>query len=404
MSIKSPYQHEIKERKKGDTLRKSGQNFFANSDKKYNVSNNNYIDSYSNTKQSKPVNLDSSTVRHLFDESSNNSLRPNYNMEERNEIHPGISEINKDSLERIRDINTKEQLEKLMNKNNTKHDLDGLTDKLLFNNQINLNNNGNNNNNSKNLIRNNSDYNRNNNVNQININNNNGYIPNINNNYNMQNNNNNINIGIRVYPPNNINNNNININNNMFPMNNQNNNNNYQMNMQFNQNMKGNNNNFQNNNNFSQTIKKMNELNYAFNGINSSVRNYKDNAFKDNDKNGNNINNNFLYQNLNVGQMNGIKNKNPHNIFENNNRFARTDNTNNNYNNNRFRNQKNNNIMINNTLVQNHQKRVGNFMNNGNGNFMNNGNVNFRNNGNGNIMNNGNGTSKNMLLGQVFQL
>ena len=173
MSIKSPYQHEIKERKKGDTLRKSGQNFFANSDKKYNVSNNNYIDSYSNTKQSKPVKLDSSTRKNLFDKNSNNSLCPNYNMEERNEINPGISGINKDSLERIRDINTKEQLEKLMNKNNTKHDLDGLTDKLLFNNQINLNNNGNNNNNSKNLIRNNSDYNRNNNVNQININNNN---------------------------------------------------------------------------------------------------------------------------------------------------------------------------------------------------------------------------------------
>ena len=459
MSIKSPYQHEIKERKKGDTLRKSGQNFFANSDKKYNVSNNNYIDSYTNTKQSKPVNLDSSTIKHLFDENSNNSLCPNYNMEERNEINPGISEINKDSLERIRNINTKEQLEKLMNKNNTIHDLDGLTDEFLFNNQINLNNNGNNNNNSKNLnpgiseinkdlleriknintkeeleklmnknntihdldgstdgflfnnqinlnnngnnnnnsknlIRNNSDYNRNNNVNQINIYDNNGYIQNINNNYNMQNNNNNINIGIRVYPPNNINNSNIDINNNMFPMNNQNNNNNYQMNMQFNQNMKGNNNNFQNNNNFSQTIKKINELNYAFNGINSSVRNCKDNVFDDNNKNGNNINNNFLYQNLNVGQMNGIKNKNPHNIFENNNRFARSDNTNNNYNNNRFRNQKNN-IMINNNLVQNHQKRVGNFMNNGNGNFMNN--------GNGNFMNNGNGTSKNMLLAQIFQ-
>ena len=43
MSIKSPYQHEIKERKKGDTLRKSGQNFFANSDKKYNVSNTELI-------------------------------------------------------------------------------------------------------------------------------------------------------------------------------------------------------------------------------------------------------------------------------------------------------------------------------------------------------------------------
>ena len=165
MSIKSPYQHEIKERKKGDTLRKSGQNFFANSDKKYNVSNNNYIDSYTNTKQSKPVNLDSSTRKNLFDKNSNNSLRPIYNMEERNEINPGISGINKDSFERIRDINTKEQLEKLMNKNNTIHDLDGSTDGFLFNNQINLNNNGNNNNNSKNLIRNNSDYNRNNNVN-----------------------------------------------------------------------------------------------------------------------------------------------------------------------------------------------------------------------------------------------
>ena len=124
MSNKSPYEQEKTQKNKGEILRRSGQNYFAGSDKKYNKQINQYYDSNTNSKNLKNSNYSKelrSTVKNLFgSKKTGNSLYPNHDEDEKYEKNHQISSVNEPILKEIEDIKTEDVIENNLPNNDTK--------------------------------------------------------------------------------------------------------------------------------------------------------------------------------------------------------------------------------------------------------------------------------------------